>query len=454
MAKDGETHVDAHPVMAGRAELDASLSRCAALVDDRAWSMSESELLDLRRDLEATAARLASMTLAVTREVCDRGAADSVGAPGAVAWLTGSLRMHPGAAKQEVLLAETLGSELAATGDALAAGTVSLAAAREIDRSVRALPAAVPWQTRRDGETFLLEQAHHLRPDQLNRLGRHLLQLVDPDQGDRLTEQEEDAVAARELFVTRGGSRDKGLGRIQGRLDAEALEALLAALDPLASPRPAGDDGAPDLRSPARRRADALVDLVQIALASGDLPTDGGEPPHLLVSVPLATLEASLDDVHDDFSSGGVASGELPDGTPLSAEAVRRLACDAKIVAAVLGPVGEILDIGRAARAIPRGIRRAVLARDGGCAFPGCDRPPAWCQGHHIKHWAHGGPTALSNLVLLCAHHHRVVHHHGWAVHIGENGLPVFTPPRWVDPAQIPISRPWRRALDQLPLRT
>lgn len=444
----------AHAVTTARSELDVALGRFARLTE-RLWQVSEAELLRLRRDLEATAARLSSVTLAVTREIDSRGAAGSVGAPSTTGWLMGSLRLHPGAASQEVILAESLGAEFAATGAALAAGEISLAAAWQISKAVRALPPTVPAETRCAGEVFLLDQAARLRPDQLQRLGRHLLHAVDPDHGDHIADQESDAVAARALFIQRGTGTQPGMGRIHGQFEAEAIEALLAAIGPLSEPRPSAD-GTPDPRTPARRRADGLLELVEIAMASGDLPTQGGEPAHVLVTVPLETLQAETERGNDDEGApaGGVRAAELPDGTPLSAEAARRIACDAKIIAAVLGPVGEILDIGRAARAIPRGIRRALIARDGGCAFPGCDRPPAWCHAHHIWHWARGGPTCLSNLVLLCAHHHRVVHHHGWSVHIGPDGMPVFTPPRWVDPDQIPITRPWRRALDHLPLRT
>ena len=91
----------------------------------------------------------------------------------------------------------------------------------------------------------------------------------------------------------------------------------------------------------------------------------------------------------------------------------------------------------RAAGRDPAGIRRAMVTRDRGCAFPGCDRPPAWCDGHHIQHWADGGPTALANLVLLCGHHHRTIHHHGWQARI-DQGLPEFIPPPWIDPGQTP----------------
>jgi hypothetical protein len=83
-------------------------------------------------------------------------------------------------------------------------------------------------------------------------------------------------------------------------------------------------------------------------------------------------------------------------------------------------------------------MRRALIARDKGCAFPGCDRPPGWCAAHHILHWVDGGHTALCNLVLLCDHHHGVAHAEEWHITI-INGHPHFTPPRWIDPQQKPI---------------
>jgi hypothetical protein len=133
----------------------------------------------------------------------------------------------------------------------------------------------------------------------------------------------------------------------------------------------------------------------------------------------------------------------LEDGTPLSPEASRRLGCDAWLQAAIIDSAGALLDIGRSSRIVPSPMRRALIVRDGGCAFPGCGRPARWCHAHHIWHWAKGGPTALHNLVLLCQQHHRVIHHDGWTVHLGPDRLPIFTPPRWVDPDQVP--RPaWR----------
>jgi hypothetical protein len=96
-------------------------------------------------------------------------------------------------------------------------------------------------------------------------------------------------------------------------------------------------------------------------------------------------------------------------------------------------PMDEPLDVGRATRTIPPAIRRALILRDGGCAFPGCTRPPRWTDAHHIQHWADGGPTKLTNLVLLCGHHHDTIHHTPWTVRI-THGHPEFHPPNTRDP--------------------
>jgi hypothetical protein len=116
----------------------------------------------------------------------------------------------------------------------------------------------------------------------------------------------------------------------------------------------------------------------------------------------------------------------------IDAGVVRRMACDAGIIPIVLGSRSEVLDIGRRSRTVPAAIRRALIQRDQGYAFPSCGRPASWADAHHIIHWAHHGETALHNLVLLCEHHHTTVHHRGWTVRIDEHGLPAFTPPPWL----------------------
>jgi 5-methylcytosine-specific restriction protein A len=111
------------------------------------------------------------------------------------------------------------------------------------------------------------------------------------------------------------------------------------------------------------------------------------------------------------------------------------------VVPVVFDGAGQPLDVGRLTRSIPDGLRRAVTARDRGCAHPGCDRPPSWCEIHHVLPWEHGGPTALGNLVMLCKAHHRQIHTTDWAVRL-RGGLPEFIPPPWIDAEQKPRTRP------------
>jgi hypothetical protein len=118
----------------------------------------------------------------------------------------------------------------------------------------------------------------------------------------------------------------------------------------------------------------------------------------------------------------GAVSGALPatrrcesvDGIPLTATALRRLACDAGVLPVVMGSNGQVLDLGRTNRTVSPAQRKALIVRDGGCIFPGCDRPASWCDAHHIIHWLDSGPTDLWNLCLLCSAHHHIVHDGGW----------------------------------------
>ena len=159
-----------------------------------------------------------------------------------------------------------------------------------------------------------------------------------------------------------------------------------------------------------------------MAADSGQAPVEGGERPHIVVTIPLETLQT------------GLGHATLDDGRSLTPEQTRRLACDAGIIPIVLGGKSQPIDLGESKRLADKRLRQALAIRDKGCAFPGCERTPNQCHAHHIQHWVDGGPTVLANMVLLCHHHHRLIHHTEWRVHM-DNGLPVFTPPVWLRPA-------------------
>jgi hypothetical protein len=205
---------------------------------------------------------------------------------------------------------------------------------------------------------------------------------------------------------------------LTGWLDREAAEIVRSALSPLAAPRPTTDTEV-DLRDTAHREADALVELAQRALGSGELPTDGGERPQVVVTVSLPVLQ------------GRIGSASLALGGPINADIARRIACDAHVIPVVLGSRGEPLDVGRASHTVPTAIRRAVIVRDRGCSFPGCSAPARWCDIHHVVHWADGGPTSVGNCVALCGRHHRLIHHSDWRIQM-TGGIPEFHPPPWL----------------------
>ncbi|NKR41376.1 DUF222 domain-containing protein [Rhodococcus hoagii] len=230
---------------------------------------------------------------------------------------------------------------------------------------------------------------------------------------------------------------------VKGDLDAVTGEMLLTALSALTKPRNPVDDPAEKL-TPARQRADAFAEILRRYLDSGDAPVEGGERPHLSLHVnasDLARSESAHEWTHPNEGSdlfGDKDIARMPHMGPLSIATARRLACDCHLTPIVMED-GVPLNLGRTSRTVSKKQRRALIARDHGCAFPGCGTPPAHCEGHHVKHWADGGPTDLDNLVLLCRYHHQLLHHSHWDVKIGDDRHPWFTPPSTVDPYKKPI---------------
>jgi len=428
-----------HPVLAALRVIDNGLDE---LAEGNLWSLLDGESLEVRAELERLSSRLYAAKLRSTREVEVRGSAIKAGATSTRAWLINRVRLHPGEASRELLLAARVADHLPVTAAALAAGEITPAAAAVIADTDQALARLATAAQRGEAEETLAGHARTLPVRGLSNVALHLTNLLDPDHGDRLVKDEEEQIARREFWLR---PNPDGSSRPGGYLDKEATAFLRAALDPLAKPRPAAD-GVPDPRTAAQRTGDALLELVELALRSGDLPTQNGQPVQLVVTIDYDNLRLQAGDPHDPGRPGhphrpGGASaglGVLDTGVPVSAETVRRWACDCQIIPMVLGTAAEPLDVGRAARTPPPPLRRALDARDGGCAFPGCDRPPKWSRAHHIWHWTRGGPTSIGNLVLLCDHHHKAVHHHGWDVHIDTDGLPTFYPPVWVDPDRTP----------------
>ncbi|MFC5143082.1 DUF222 domain-containing protein, partial [Actinomycetospora rhizophila] len=230
--------------------------------------------------------------------------------------------------------------------------------------------------------------------------------------------------------------------------------AFTGIIDDLAAP--CGPD---DTRQLAQRRIEGLKDLVDTARTpSGTPPEPDATPedadPDALIPEPRhpapagrrprpegagrALLTITIDHhwLRQALQSTG-GYGVLDSGQPVHPATVRRWACDAEIIPMLLGAKSEPLDVGRRQRTAPDAIRRALNHRDGGCAFPGCTRPPRRCQAHHIHEWADLGATALDNMCLLCRHHHQLIHHGHWTITMTD-GRPWFTPPWILDPDRQP----------------
>ncbi len=359
----------------------------------------------------------------------ERGAAAADGYVSTAAFLRHACHLSPGIARDRVETAIAV-QQHPAVAEVFAEGAISV---RHVCVITTAL-ADLPGDLAADAEPVLVEAALNYDTKRLAQIARRVRLIADPDgAADRDARHHE----TRWLDVS---TTIDGLVALTGLLDAESGAVFRTWLD-AATPPPV--DG--DQRTGAQRRADALVDLARTALDSGHLPADGGQRPHVLITVDLATLQ--------DRSA---VPGELAWAGPISPRTARRLGCDAAttrvlvagpdapaggplpvppaeqlwaaLPAALRGPT-QVLDVGRATRTIPPAIRKALVVRDQGCTFPGCDRPPPWCDAHHVKHWADGGETALSNLVLLCRRHHTVVHNQHWKIAVHDNGSVDFAAP-------------------------
>lgn len=318
-------------------------------------------------------------------------------------------------------------------------GRVGMSQARAIAGVLNHLPGELDAGQREHAESLLVDLAGKLDAGELSRASGRVLAAVSPQtvaeaEERRLQRQAEIAHQRRSLrFYREGGSV-----RFDGSLPQADAEAWLALLDAhTESQRRAvleeRDPLAPPL-TPEQRRADALVGMITSHQLGRQAPSSGGDRPRVVVYLEYARLQAEA-----------AAAGVITDGAELSAGELRRLCCDAGILPVVLGGASEPLDVGREHRLVTPPIRAALTARDRGCAFPTCNVRPAICEAHHIQPWWGDGITALSNLVLLCHHHHGLVEpakhaiRDQWRVRIAADGLPEFVPPRRMAPEQRPM---------------
>jgi len=364
--------------------IEALRTAADELLDTDLAAMSDTALAEhtlvLRREMDRLELAFARAAVASHR----RGVGSADGSASTQAWLrrhTGLPEGRARAAIEDGEAAEVLPQTAAAWGS----GKLSAQAARMIftarveghDEQLRAC----------EVELIALGQAN--RPKLLLRAVRHFRDLAT---------EGADEQALRERRGVYVSSTIDGMTVLDGTLDSESGEVVRTALQAFTDPPVMGDD-----RSPAQRRADGLERLCRAALST--LTSTAGPT----LARPLVSYVVS----HETLTAGKL---DVCDGAfvgPIGRETMRRLLCDCDVSRVVTGPAGVILDAGRSRRTVTAAQRRAVVARDQGCRFPGCDRPPGWCEVHHTRPWIAGGRTDVNELVLLCDHHHTVVHVNG-----------------------------------------
>jgi hypothetical protein len=295
-------------------------------------------------------------------------------------------------------------------------GALNHAQAEVVITALEALPDDLDPHLVTKASAQLISDAGHFGPRELRVLGRRVLEVVAPDVADaheeRLLRAEErrGRAEARVTFRPRGD----GVTDLFARMPDHVADRLRVYLDSFTAP-PRGHlsdfaTGDVDLMSLPRRRGEAFCALLE-RVPSDRLPIHGGTATSVVVSIDLDSL------------TSGLGTAWVSTGGTMTATEVRRLACTANLIPAVLGGAGEILDLGRSRRLFSPGQRKAMVVRDRRCRAEDCEIPAAWCEAHHAgRPWSDGGKTDLKDGLLLCSFHHHRVHDPGWVTSRLPNG--------------------------------
>lgn len=391
--------------------------------------LSDSELLATLDTVDAALSTLQTWYWQASADLDTRGLARELGAKDTTEFLSLRHRRDPGELRRDLKLAKKLPKYEAVT-EALAATSTSTSTsasasasaglvlgpehAKVIVATLDKAPPSVPADDLRVAEDQMIAAAAILTPQDLRAFGREVLARLDTDGPEPANDG--DAYQRENLWLK---AADGGV-KFGGYLAAEHAELFKTAIHDLAKPHKTVE-GDPDPRLRDKRQADALTTILEIATGATATPGIPGVP-HLTVTIDFADLQTATAE----------AVGDLVFGDGLSAAAVRLLACDAAVLPIVLGTESQPLDVGTEQRFVTRPIRRALNKRDKGCVI--CHAPPSHCHAHHLIHWINGGPTSISNLVLLCRAHHLAVHAGHWTVTI-TNGVVQVIRPTWTNPA-------------------
>ena len=326
---------------------------------------------------------------------------------------------------------------------AAASGAVLPAQAEAITGVLDDLPDDFPPDLVERGQELMVGFAATHNSTELRRLTSRLVEVLAPEtveEREAARLEREHRVAMRHRYL-KFSYNHQGSVLISGSFPVGEAEPLIRIIDSYGAARKRGLDRLDpntEYITPAMNRADALLAMVSHHCQESLAPNHGGDRPRIVVTMSYDKLAKAARDA-------GLVSGQLV-GTaePLPASLLRQWLCDADLMPAVLGGPSEVLDVGRTQRLVTPAIRAALELRDGGCVFPGCDKPPSACHAHHKTPWWAGGVTALRNLGLFCDHHHPIVEPghdptaDRWRFEFRADGTPQVIPPKRVDPNQRP----------------
>lgn len=326
---------------------------------------------------------------------------------------------------------------LGEVGKAVESGAVSVDAAEAITTGLGDPTGSVDAGTLAHAAEQLLAEAATSTVEELAKTARFMRDELDAE---GVADRERALHDSRAWRITE--NRD-GSGSVHARFDPESFAVVKTVFDGITAPRRGGPRFVDstlrlqakavtdDSRTTEQLALDAMVEIIRLGAAAD---------PNAIVgpvrSVNILTTAADLQAHGMGFIEGSQAS--------VSTGTVERAICDGGVRQIVLTSDGEVLDLGREQRRYTSTQRIALAARDGGCRFPGCDRPPSWTEAHHTIPWSRNGRTDLADGILLCRHHHLLIHNNGWKITRHQDGRFTLIPPRTIDPMQTPIAMPTR----------
>lgn len=414
-----------HPLVCGVEAIKAALDQ----MPTSSWDgLEPAAIAQLSAELLRIEARVKAQQVAAARALDASGLAKSRGASSTGAMLAGSFGGDRRAGDQMVAMGKALESATR-TEEALARGEIGPSQAAIIAGAISDLPGeTTPEQKQACEDTLIGDAGRFSLKDLRSRSKRITDQFkpapeVDEIEDANLERQEKDAWRRSEFWLV--NDRD-GTCRGGFRIPEAQADQLMAAIQAISAPKrdhlhedtPAAESYYDKDLEYRHRLGMGFAELCN-HLPGDSLPGKGGLGATLIVRLEHDTL------------INGLKAATLSTGTRISASQARLMACNAGIIPQVFGGKSLPLDHGHEQRLFTKAQKQALQARDGGCTFPSCDRPPEWCEAHHWRtRWADGSPTNLDDGVLVCPFHHRTVHDHGWAIRMSpDDGHPEYRGP-------------------------